>query len=109
MIKTISSLLMIVAALLGLVLGVTVNLVVASWFAVAELGAGIVAGMLSHSLGFVTGMVCFGFGLAIVSRRSLWRDAERKFFSRPRLQMLTASLMAGFGFGTVYFYAFFQY
>lgn len=95
------------AALSGLVLGITGNTVVTSWLLTS-------AGLWPETVflrvsGFGVGMTCFVLGVVMMSARSLWHNIQRNrdIVSVSYLKILIASLVAGLGFGTVYFYAFF--
>ena len=96
------------AALLGLVLAVVASTVVSSLFpSVDSWPEAVTRGLLRMS-GIVVGMLCFSIGVVRASDRSLLDEVRKEgFASKPHLKALIASLTIGFGFGMVYFYAFF--
>jgi len=110
LVRFLAFLMVSLVALSGLVLGVMGNTVVASWIG-TSMGAWpeAIKTLCLRVSGFGVGMACFGFGVVIMSARSLWKNIQQKreLISVPYLKILVASLVAGFGFGTVYFYTFF--
>ncbi len=106
--RILASLFLGLAALLGLALGVAANTVISSLFptGVGSWPEAASRGLLRMS-GVVMGMICLSVGVLRASNRLLLDEVQQKgFASKPQLKILIASLVTGFGFGTVYFYAF---
>jgi hypothetical protein len=107
--KVLGTLLLIpIVSAVGLILGMIVNGIAASWIPIQAASlSGFSSRQLVRLCGMIIGLICFGIGTAITV--NLYRDiraGESLSWKSYLLRELAALLLGTFGVTTVYFHTF---